>query len=146
MAGRVMMRVEKSNRSRLTFRRFRTSSSSSATRIRSWSWPPRTLWGRTGSRVACGSRTGRVLGAAPARPVAPAHLLHRAAHHRVQLLCPLQVAGLRALQHRRGRVAPSERGQRPCRGGAFLTPAGRGDAEVCGKDRQTPGWGARRLY
>ncbi|XP_029772197.1 WD repeat-containing protein 18 [Suricata suricatta] len=33
--GRVMIRVEKSNRSRLTFRRFRTSSSSSATRIRS---------------------------------------------------------------------------------------------------------------
>lgn len=43
LEGRVMMWVEKSNRSRLIFRRFCTSSSSSVTRIRSWSWPPSTL-------------------------------------------------------------------------------------------------------
>ena len=46
LVGCVMMRVEKSKRSRLILRRFRTSSSSSVTRIRSWSWPPRTFWGR----------------------------------------------------------------------------------------------------
>lgn len=55
LAGRVMMRVEKSKRSRLILRKFRTSSSSSVTRIRSWSWPPSTLWG------GAGAQTGRDL-------------------------------------------------------------------------------------
>lgn len=43
LAGRVMMRVEKSNRSRFILRRFCTSSSNSVIRIRSWSWPPSTF-------------------------------------------------------------------------------------------------------
>lgn len=49
LVGCVMMRVEKSKRSRLILRRFRTSSSSSVTRIRSWSWPPKTFWGKGGA-------------------------------------------------------------------------------------------------
>ena len=48
LAGRVIMRVEKSNRSRLILRRFCTSSSNSVIRIRSWSWPPSTFWGEVG--------------------------------------------------------------------------------------------------
>lgn len=69
MAGRVMIRVEKSNRSRLTLRRFRTSSSSSATRIRSWSWPPRTLCGGTESEARePGSQSGGAQGVASPPP------------------------------------------------------------------------------
>lgn len=68
LAGRVMMRVEKSKRSRLILRRFLTSSSSSATRIRSWSWPPSTLWGRGGGMLRAGGGlrhpTGRQRGEA----------------------------------------------------------------------------------
>lgn len=99
--GRVMIWVEKSNRSRLILRRFCTSSSSSVTRIRSWSWPPSTLWEGAGAQRGSSPRPAR-----PPRPpptARPAHLLHRAAQHRVQALRPLQVAGLRALQRKRPR-------------------------------------------
>lgn len=140
MAGRVMMRVEKSKRSRLTLRRLCTSSSSSATRIRSWSWPPRTLCGGTGLRGQAAGKPPRaavptVPDRAPRTPVqgaAAAHLLHRAAHHRVQLLRPLQVAGLRALRHTgsasatgglRGHAAAGQAPHwHPDRGGPRLPP------------------------
>lgn len=58
LVGRVIMRVEKSNRSRLILRRFCTSSSSSVIRIRSWSWPPSTFFSIVLHMTLC-SRSAR---------------------------------------------------------------------------------------
>lgn len=68
--GRVMMRVEKSNRSRLILRRFCTSSSNSVIRIRSWSWPPSTFWegAGLGGGGAQGGGPSDILGCGGAEP------------------------------------------------------------------------------
>lgn len=93
LEGRVITRVEKSNRSRLILRRLRTSSSSSNTRAGSI-WLPSMFYGERGCGWGC---CGPPTQGPPTTRTSPTHLLQIAGQHCLQLLQPLQVARLFAL-------------------------------------------------